>query len=129
MTQPVETNKPETQQKLGQSELMRLLGDNADFVASKVLHHIDTMYPNMWKGVAKTARASLRNIIKVEVAVACKSTCSLVAAESYQVIGSLSVDDFEEPGVQKALDYFSDISNGEPCKRHDEILPWDKCEA
>jgi len=112
-----------------ESELMRLLGDNADFVASEVLHHIDTMYPNMWEGVAKTARTSIRNTIKEKTVRACKCPCSLVAAEAYMIIGALSGDDFEEPGVQKALDYFSDISNGEPGKRHAVILPWDKCEA
>lgn len=32
-----------------------------------VLHHIDTMYPAMWKGVPKSARTSLRNTILKEV--------------------------------------------------------------
>lgn len=29
-------------------------------VAMDVLHHIDTLYPAMWDGVAKAARTSLR---------------------------------------------------------------------
>ena len=36
----------------------------ADLVAAEVLHHIDTMYPAMWPAVAKTARTSIRNVIK-----------------------------------------------------------------
>ena len=35
--------------------------------ADEVLHHIDTMYPAMWKGVAKTARTSIRNTIKSQM--------------------------------------------------------------
>jgi hypothetical protein len=32
-------------------------------VAHEVLHHIDSMYPEMWKPVAKLARTSIRNLI------------------------------------------------------------------
>ncbi len=36
-------------------------------LAVEVLHHIDRMYPDMWKPVAKQARLSIRNVIVSEV--------------------------------------------------------------
>jgi len=49
-----------------------------------------------------------------------------VAAEAYQVIGSLAeaVGVFDDEAVIKALDYFGDIANGEKPTRVTEILPW-----
>lgn len=35
-----------------------------DAVASEVIGHINTMYPDMWIGVPKSARVSIRNVIK-----------------------------------------------------------------
>ena len=39
------------------------LHEYIDDIAVEVLHHIDTMYPKMWDGVAKGARTSIRNTI------------------------------------------------------------------
>lgn len=50
-----------------------------------------------------------------------------VAAQAYQVIGALASEAgmFDRDGVQRALDYFGDIANGEPGKRTSgNILPW-----
>ena len=50
-----------------------------------------------------------------------------VAAQAYQVIGALAETEnvFNHPEVQRALDYFGDIANGEPDRRGaGEILPW-----
>lgn len=49
-----------------------------------------------------------------------------VAAEAYQVIGALAVSAglFDRPEVQKALDYFGDIANGDKPTRAKDILPW-----
>lgn len=49
-----------------------------------------------------------------------------VAAEAYQVIGALAyeTEEFDNPNVIKALDYFGDIANGESPTRVKEILPW-----
>jgi hypothetical protein len=44
-----------------------LLQETAEDIAAAVLHHIDTMYPQMWQGVPKTARISLRNTIIAKV--------------------------------------------------------------
>ena len=41
--------------------------DSINDVANEVLHHIDIMYPKMWKAVARTARTSIRNTIKSKV--------------------------------------------------------------
>lgn len=38
-----------------------------DDAATQILHHVDTMYPKMWNGVAKTARTSIRNVIKSQI--------------------------------------------------------------
>ncbi len=43
-----------------------LIAEAGDMVASQVLHHIDTMYPAMWKAVSKSARMSIRNTIRAE---------------------------------------------------------------
>lgn len=40
---------------------------DAEMVAAEVLHHIDTMYPDMWKGVPRTARISVRNCMIREI--------------------------------------------------------------
>jgi hypothetical protein len=41
--------------------------DNEEYsawlVAEKVINHIDTMYPAMWKSVPKCARKSVRNTV------------------------------------------------------------------
>ena len=37
--------------------------DDASDVAQQVIHHIDTMYPAMWKGAPQTARTSIRNTV------------------------------------------------------------------
>lgn len=42
--------------------------DVAQMVAAEVLSHIDTMYPDMWKPVAKLARTSIRNTIRSQSA-------------------------------------------------------------
>jgi hypothetical protein len=49
-----------------------------------------------------------------------------LAAEAYQVIGALAyeTEEFDNPNVIKALDYFGDIANGESPTRVKEILPW-----
>lgn len=39
----------------------------AEDVATEVIAYIDLMYPDMWNGVAKTARKSLRNVVRREV--------------------------------------------------------------
>jgi len=39
----------------------------ANIIATNVLYHIDRMYPDMWKSVAKTARISLKNTIIQEI--------------------------------------------------------------
>ena len=49
-------------------------------VAMDVLHHIDTLYPAMWDGVAKAARTSLRNTIKQSVVQ--RMTCAFDVAEA-----------------------------------------------
>jgi hypothetical protein len=36
-------------------------------VAERVIGHIDTMYPEMWRGVTKNARRSLRGCVINEV--------------------------------------------------------------
>ena len=50
-----------------------------------------------------------------------------VAAEAYQVIGSIAdcQQIFDNPSIQRALDYFNDIANGESGSRvKDDILPF-----
>ena len=52
--------------------------DKPRVVADEVLHHIDIMYPGMWKGVPKSARKSLRNTIEKEVKLALEDTAKNV---------------------------------------------------
>ena len=49
-----------------------------------------------------------------------------VAAEAYQVIGILAgeADLFDHPEVDRALNYFGDIANGEEGARAKGILPF-----
>lgn len=54
-------------------------------------------------------------------------TVARIAAEAYQVVGALASQAglFEDDAVERALDYFGDIANGEPGARGvTEILPW-----
>jgi len=49
------------------------------------------------------------------------------AAEAYQVIGAIAYDQqiFDNPNIQRALDYFSDTADGERGSRvKDDILPF-----
>lgn len=52
-----------------------------------------------------------------------------IAGEAYQIIGSLAEEAglFNHPSVQRALDYFVNIADGE-ARAHVEILPWDVLE-
>lgn len=53
---------------------------------------------------------------------------SIIAAEAYQIIGSLAehTNVFETTGVDKALNYFGDVANEGFSHRCDsDILPWD----
>jgi len=43
--------------------MSKVLEDMAHDVASEVLHHIDTMYPDMWRHAPQSARTSVRNTI------------------------------------------------------------------
>src|ERR1700737_45653 len=51
---------------LGDTPEAQVADDTAMMMASAVLDHIDTMYPDMWKMVAKTARTSIRNTIRMQ---------------------------------------------------------------
>lgn len=41
----------------------QLIREEAYRVAEEVIHHLDTMYPNMWDSVPKTARRSVKSFI------------------------------------------------------------------
>ena len=44
-----------------------MVNDIAEDIAIQVVHHMDTMYPDMWKPVAKTARQSIKNTVIAQV--------------------------------------------------------------
>ena len=46
-----------------QSSIFEIVEHTAQDIATDALNHIDTMYPDMWIGVPKAARLSLRNTI------------------------------------------------------------------
>lgn len=50
----------------------------AEFAAIAVLHHIDTMYPQMWSAVSKTAKKSIRNTVHKETRQAIKAMLVLM---------------------------------------------------
>lgn len=52
------------------SNIINRLDVDSDEVSTAVLHHIDTMYPAMWKAVPKSARDSLRKTIVIQVELA-----------------------------------------------------------
>lgn len=47
--------------------MSEIIQEAAQEIASAVLHHIDTMYPGMWRDVPRNARISVRNTIINEV--------------------------------------------------------------
>lgn len=105
-----------------------VLSTNTRYRANELLRMLEQSLPHYWATISEEDRADiLTSTIKV-IDKASSSSCAFVAAEAYQVIGSLAGEDFDCRGVQKALDYFNDIANEESCKRHTSILPWSKDE-
>jgi hypothetical protein len=76
LANPAAANIPRTPQEVAQYLIEKLLADWSDQIrattftqdevydfACSVVGHIDTAYPNMWQGVPKLARTSIRNHI------------------------------------------------------------------
>jgi len=41
--------------------------EKSEIIRNEIISHIDVMYPDMWKGVPKTARSSLKNLIVQQI--------------------------------------------------------------
>lgn len=85
----------------------------AEEVATNVIHHIDTMYPNMWEGVPKTARVSIRNTIIREVKQTVNEKCGSLDLECLgRLILSLERSLSDDGGIIQPLAKGCQVMNG-----------------